>query len=98
MADTINSTKDIVREISEKQESGQMSSYSPLGALFENVIDTREGKGNYTLAQFFDSYYNFITNSDFVYWSDDGTPPVNQKVAMWVDASITNHEQWGISD
>lgn len=83
----------IVRQVSEKNENGTLNDPVPIGATFETVVDTRATKGNHTLAQFFDSYIDFMTNADFVY--KGATEPTNGKTAVWVDTSHASSEYWG---
>lgn len=83
-------TNTSIKKVSQKGKDGILSSPVSLGANFENVIDERLNKGNYSLAQFFDSYIDFIKNSYFVHYGK--TAPVNSHTSIWID---TNYDNFG---
>lgn len=87
------STSTLVKEVAQKSQEGQLQTPVQFGVKFEDVIDTRSGKGNYSLAQLFDAYIDYMKNANFVYSGD--TKPVNTHMSLWIDTSITNHENYG---
>lgn len=53
--------KSFVKKVGKKAKDGSLTlPYSEFGVGFENVVDTRRDKGNYSLAQFFDNYMDFM--------------------------------------
>ncbi len=60
-----------------KQDDGTLGSYTPIGASFEDVYDTRGDNSNgfYSLAQFFDNYLAFVKGVKLVHTGD--TQPTN---------------------
>ena len=60
--------KSFVKKVGQKAKDGSLTlPYSEFGVGFENVVDTRKDKGNYSLAQFFDNYMDYMKNTTFVY-------------------------------
>lgn len=82
--------KKLVKQVAIKQDNGSMGTPYKVGASFEEIIDERKGKGNYTLAQFFDNYLEFMKNTTFVY--EGPTKPENQHIGIWIDTSKTNQD------
>lgn len=81
--------KSFVKKVGKKAKDGSLTlPYSEFGVGFENVVDTRRGKGNYSLAQFFDNYMDFMKNTTFVYTGK--TQPTNTHVGIWIDTSSSN--------
>lgn len=85
--------QNLIREVAVKQDDGTMGSYTKIGSTFSEVVDTRSGNGNYSLAQFFDNYLDFMNNTTFVYTGTD--TPSNSHVGFWIDTSKTNHDSYG---
>lgn len=83
-------SKKIVQEIYEKGDDGLLSNAYKIGASFKEVVDSRSGKGNYSLEQFFDNYVEFMKNSQFVYMG--ATKPQNSHVVIWLDTNKTNQD------
>lgn len=53
--------KSFVKKVGQKARDGSLTMpYSEFGVGFENVVDTRKDKGNYSLAQFFDNYMDYM--------------------------------------
>ena len=88
-------TTNLVRTVAVKREDGTMDQDRSFGISFNNVIDERSNKGNYSLAQFFDSYDNFLKTSFFVYRGN--TKPANTKIALWIDTSTDNQADLDLS-
>ena len=81
--------KSFVKKVGQKAKDGSLTMpYSAFGVGFENVVDTRRDKGNYSLAQFFDNYMDFMKNTTFVYTGK--TQPTNTHVGIWIDTSSSN--------
>lgn len=80
--------KTLLQDVSIKRDTGDLSSPTPVGVTFDNVIDSRAAKGNYTLAQFLDSYLEFMQGADFIYHGS--VKPTNTHVKLWLDTSTTN--------
>ena len=81
--------KSFVKKVGQKAKDGSLTMpYSEFGVGFENVADTRRDKGNYSLAQFFDNYMDFMKNTTFVYTGK--TQPTNTHVGIWIDTSSSN--------
>lgn len=81
--------KSFVKKVGKKAKDGSLTlPYSSFGVGFENVVDTRMDKGNYSLAQFFDNYMDFMKNTTFVYTGK--TQPTNTHVGIWIDTSSSN--------
>lgn len=81
--------KSFVKKVGQKAKDGSLTlPYSEFGVGFENVVDTRSDKGNYSLAQFFDNYMDFMKNTTFVYTGK--TQPTNTHVGIWIDTSSSN--------
>lgn len=86
----------LVTKLTVKREDGTLDpEIKQFGVNFENVIDSRGSKGNYTLAQFFDNYDAFMKNSFFVYRGS--TVPANTKIALWIDTGHNNQEDLDLS-
>lgn len=82
-------TKSFVKKVGEKAKDGSLTTpYSEFGVGFDNVVDTRSGKGNYSLAQFFDNYIDYMKNTTFVYTGK--VQPKNTHVGIWIDTSSSN--------
>lgn len=82
-------TKPLVKDVGIKQENGLAPDpYYKFGAAFSEIIDDRSGRGNYTLAQFFDDYTEFMKTTTFVY--SGANKPVNKHVGIWIDTSQSN--------
>ena len=81
--------KSFVKKVGQKAKDGSLTlPYSEFGVGFENVVDTRSDKGNYSLAQFFDNYMDYMKNTTFVYTGK--TQPTNTHVGIWIDTSSSN--------
>lgn len=81
--------KSFVKKVGKKAKDGSLTlPYSEFGVGFENVVDTRRDKGNYSLAQFFDNYMDFMKNTTFVYTGK--AQPANTHVGIWIDTSSSN--------
>lgn len=80
--------KTLLKDVSVKQDTGDMSSPTPVGVLFENVVDSRSNKGNYTLQQFFDNYMAYMQAANFIYYGTE--KPTNTHIKIWIDTSKTN--------
>lgn len=81
--------KSFVKKVGQKAKDGSLTMpYSEFGVGFENVVDTRRDKSNYSLAQFFDNYMDFMKNTTFVYTGK--TQPANTHVGIWIDTSSSN--------
>ena len=77
--------KSFVKKVGQKAKDDSLTMpYSEFGVGFDNVVDTRKDKGNYSLAQFFD----FMKNTTFVYTGK--TQPTNTHVGIWIDTSSSN--------
>lgn len=88
-------TIDLVKSVAIKKEDGTPEADRYFGVSFENVIDERASKGNYSLAQFFDSYDAFMKENFFVYRGTD--KPANTKVALWIQTGVTNQDDLDLS-
>ena len=88
MAEQQKGQKVRLQNVAVKQDTGDVGTPVPISATFENVIDNREGKGNYTVAQLFDAFMDFITNADFVYYGAE--PPANEHMRIWIDTAHKN--------
>lgn len=89
------SQKEILQNVAVKQPTGERGSLgSPVivGASFEDIIDTREGKNPYTLAQLFDAVMDFFQTSDMFCYTDNGEAPQNSHMKIWIDADATNQD------
>ena len=81
--------KSFVKKVGQKAKDGSLTlPYSEFGVGFENVVDTRKDKGNYSLAQFFDNYMDYMKNTTFVYTGK--TQPTTTHVGIWIDTSSSN--------
>ena len=81
--------KSFVKKVGQKAKDGSLTMpYSEFGVGFESVVDTRKDKGNYSLAQFFDNYMDYMKNTTFVYTGK--TQPTNTHVGIWIDTSSSN--------
>lgn len=80
--------KTLLRDVSVKRDTGDLTSPVYVGTTFEDTIDSRRGKTPYTLAQFFDHYLNFMQNADFIYYGS--VKPTNNHVKLWLDTSTNN--------
>jgi hypothetical protein len=81
--------KSFIKKVGQKAKDGSLTlPYSEFGVGFDNVVDTRSGKGNYSLAQFFDNYMDYMKNTTFVYTGK--TQPTNTHVGIWIDTSSSN--------
>lgn len=80
--------KSLVQQVAVKQDNGTMSSMTNIGATFDNVIDSRIGKGNYSLTQFFDAFMEYMQSADFVYYG--ATEPLNHHHRIWIDTGHSN--------
>lgn len=80
--------KALLKDVAIKQDTGDLSSPTPVGATFANVVDSRASKGNYTLQQFFDSYMAYMQAADFTYYGAE--KPSNPHIRIWIDTSTTN--------
>lgn len=81
----------IANEVATKRDTGDLSEFTPFGATFETTIDIREGQGNYSLAQLFDSYIDYLKTADFLYYGTEA--PVNNHNRIWIDTGHTNQEE-----
>lgn len=81
--------KSFIKKVGQKAKDGSLTlPYSEFGVGFDNVVDTRSGKGNYSLAQFFDNYMDYMKHTTFVYTGK--TQPTNTHVGIWIDTSSSN--------
>lgn len=78
----------VLKNVSIKQDDGSLSTPTPIGATFMDVIDSRPGFGQYSLAQFFDNYMDFMKNTTFVYRGEN--KPQNKHIGIWLDTSVDN--------
>ena len=78
-------TKTFVEKLSIKQSTGELDEGTPIGVPFDRVFDSRENKEGYTLQQFFDNYYAYITGADFIYYGEQ--EPSNHKIRLWIDTT-----------
>lgn len=83
-------TNNLVKTVAVKSEDGTLGSDFKIGAGFNEIVDDRAGKGNYSLAQFFDNYMDFMKNSFFVYYGTD--EPANTHIPLWIDTSKSNQD------
>lgn len=90
MADT--SQKQILQNVAIKNAAGELDSPATIGASFEDVIDMREGKTPYTVAQLFDAVMDFFQTTDMFCYTDDGIPPENSHMKIWIDTKETNQD------
>lgn len=81
----------LVKTVAIKDENGLLGSDYKIGAGFNEIVDDRAGKTTYTLAQFFDSYMDFMKNSYFVYYGVN--EPTNTHIPLWIDTAHTNQDQ-----
>lgn len=82
-------TKSFVKQVAQKNKNGQLINNTSIGVDFDSVVDIRSGKGNYSLAQLFDNYIDFMQNATFVY--SGPTQPKNTHVGIWLDTSSKNY-------
>ena len=75
-------TKNLVKQVREKQEDGSMGSPYDIGSSFGNIVDDATG---YSLAQFFENYMSFMQNTTFVY--SGKTTPKNSHIGIWIDTN-----------
>ena len=76
----------LVREIVQKQDDGTLGEAYPIGVTFTEVVDAeRLNASGYSLADFFDNYYNFMKNTSFVYKGPN--TPSNEHIGIWIDTS-----------
>lgn len=85
--------KNLVKQVSVKQEDGNFGSFYDFGASFSEIIDSRAGQGNFSLAQFFDNYMAFMKETTFVWAGVD--QPTNTHIGIWLDTGHTNHDTYG---
>lgn len=83
--------KNLVREVIRKNDDGTLEASQIIGASFDDVIDTRANKGNYTLSQFFDNYIDYMNNTTFV--SRGTVSPANTHIGVWIDETQTNQDE-----
>lgn len=88
MAETAQ--REVLQSVSVKQEGGEFGLPILVGASFENVVDTREDKPPYTLAQFYDNVMEFFTRNHYLYYGDKA--PINAHNKIWIDTSKTNQD------
>lgn len=86
MAETAQ--QEFLQSVSVKNVSGELNSPVLIGASFENVIDTRENKVPYTLAQFYDNVMEYFNRTHYLYYGK--TEPNNTHNKIWIDTSETN--------
>lgn len=78
--------KTVLKEVSTKNDTGDLDAPVSIGADFEHIIDVRsKHKKHYTLDQFFDHYINFMLKGDFVYRGDE--EPKNKHTRIWIDTN-----------
>lgn len=82
--------QDILFDIWTKNDVGEIQKVIDAPSTFETTVDTRANKGNYSLAQFFDHYIEFMQNADFIYYGAE--KPANVHNRIWIDTSKTNQE------
>lgn len=87
-------TTNLVKTVAIKSDEGTLGSDYKLSSSFQDIIDNRQGKGNYTLAQFFDNYISFMRNGNFIYMGN--TQPTNTHIAIWIDTSTNNQADLAI--
>lgn len=89
-----NPKKILVNQLYEKNNQGEISNAHKIGASFENVIDTRQGRTPYTLAQIIDNYMEFMDKNAFVYYQDGiKDSPTNSHIKIWIDTNEGNASQ-----
>lgn len=86
------SQKEILQRATPKAPAGESESPAIIGAGFEDIIDTREGKDPYTLAQFYDAVMDFFKTIDMFCYTTDGEEPKNSHMKIWIDNSETNQD------
>ncbi len=106
MAEAKTNPRTVVSDAVSKQQSGDWASPAPFYASFENVIDLDREHGGldsnrdpetgdvqgtgYTLAQFFDSYLDFISNARTV--APSGKEPTNGSATpLWLASESTQY-------
>lgn len=88
MADTAQ--KEILQSVAVKNAAGSVDEPAVIGASFEDIIDTREGKTPYTVAQFFDAVMDFFQTTDMFYYGDE--QPKNNHMQIWIDTNSTQND------
>lgn len=86
-------SKTVVKQVSQKQDSGGLGQQIDIGVDFNSVIDTRAGKGNHSLSQFYDNYTNFMNGYTFI--SRGSSQPQNKRALIWIDTSKSNQDSLG---
>lgn len=89
----METNKTFVKELVQKQDDGNLTDYVSFGTDFENIFDTRAGKANYSLAQFFDNYLAFLNNYKYVAYGP--SQPSNKRAIIWIDTSTDNQAKLG---
>ncbi len=77
-----------LKDVSVKQDTGEMNGPYPVGVTFDNVVDSNRSKGNYSLRKFFDNYIDYMTTADFIYCGAE--EPQNSHVKIWIDTAHSN--------
>lgn len=85
--------KNLVKQISVKQDDNTLGTFYDFGASFADIVDTRIGMGNFSLEQFFDNYMSFMKENAFVFVGID--QPTNKHISLWIDTGHTNHDTYG---
>ena len=83
-------SKIVINKVIQKTPTGEPSEDMNLGVDFDNVIDTRQDKGNHSLAQFFDNYVEFMDNYTFI--AKGAVTPTNKRALVWIDTAHSNQE------
>ena len=83
-------SKTVINKVIQKTPTGEPSEDMNLGVDFDNVIDTRQDKGNHSLAQFFDNYVEFMDNYTFI--AKGAVTPANKRALVWIDTAHSNQE------
>ena len=83
-------SKTVINKVIQKTPTGEPSEDMNLGVDFDNVIDTRQDKGNHSLAQFFDNYVEFMNNYTFI--AKGATAPTNKRALVWIDTVHSNQD------
>lgn len=88
MAETAQT--EFLQSVSVKNSAGDFNSPVLIGASFENVVDTRENRIPFTLAQFYDNVMEYFNRTHYLYYGK--TEPNNAHNKIWIDTSLTNQD------
>lgn len=82
--------KILVSQLYEKNNQDELKGPIDIGVTFANVIDEYS---NYSLAQFFRNYLDFMQTTTFVHTGK--VAPVNNHIGLWIDTNETNKDEIG---